>query len=582
MKISRNMRFKMFAAALVINLIAILSISLFFYQRSSSFFDQEYAESLVERIYMGEKHADMAFQQVYCIALDTAYDREVGQAVREPQEENLEKLAGQLQHAKNKDALIDRVYCYVPSRHMLVTSEEYNAVQSMSPDKAARWIETMNEQHDVKPLFTTDTLNSSAKNVYVYYTTITDDAGQVLAHLAVTISERSLYYNYFGDFIRNGNNTILLFDDKGNSVSGNRNITADDKKILTTFLSGSQRVQQNLRIGGIAYAGIWDTLPFSHYTCCLLVDQQSFLQKETGLRILYIIITFIILFFSAGFLYFFSVKLNKPVEKLAETMKAVGDGDLSCRAEVYDHDEIGYLANSFNHMAGHMNTLINTLANEKALKKEAELNALQYQIRPHFIYNTLNAIRFAALMQGAKNIGDRLADFIAILRASTNRKGGFTTLKEEIDILKNYISLQEFRMLDTFEVTFAVAADTQDCIVPSLMLQPLVENSIIHGPSETRAFCHIQVRSYIRDEKLYLEVCDDGKGMDLKQIMSLNGPAVRPSHGGMSGIGVHNVRDRLRLYYGDMAMLTYYSDGATYTRACICLPVSFDVHAHEL
>lgn len=582
MKISRNMRFKMFAATLIINLIAILSISLFFYQRSSSFFNQEYAESLVERIYMGEKQADRAFQQVYCIAMDAAYDPSIGEAVRDPQQVNLENLAVQLQHVKNKDALIDRVYLYAPTQQTLVTSDEYNAIQHISSDKGSQWIATMSEQHDVKPLFTVDTLNSSAKNVYVYHTTITDDAGQILAHLAVTISERSLYYNYFGDFIRNGNSTILLFDDKGNNVSGNRNITADDKKILDTFLSGSERVQQNLRIGGAAYTGIWDTLPFSRYKCCLLVDQQSFLQKEGGLRVLYIMITFIILLFSAGFLYFFAVKLNKPVEKLAETMKAVGNGDLSCRAKGYDHDEIGYLAGSFNHMADHMNTLIDTLANEKALKKEAELNALQYQIRPHFIYNTLNAIRFAALIQGAKNIGDKLADFIAILRASTSRNGGFTTLKEEIDVLKSYISLQEFRMLDTFEATFEIAEDTQSCIVPSLMLQPLVENSIIHGPSEQQSFCHIQIHSYIRDEKLYLEVCDDGKGINLKQIMNLNEETTRPSHGGMSGIGVHNVRDRLQLYYGDAARLTYYSDGATYTKACICLPVSFDIHEHEL
>ena len=95
---------------------------------------------------------------------------------------------------------------------------------------------------------------------------------------------------------------------------------------------------------------------------------------------------------STFFIYLLSAKINEPVESLAQVMQEVGRGDFSLRAKIEGNDEIGYLADRFNHMLNHMETLVDNLANEKLLKRQAELNALQYQIRPHFIYNTLGVV----------------------------------------------------------------------------------------------------------------------------------------------------------------------------------------------
>ena len=128
------------------------------------------------------------------------------------------------------------------------------------------------------------------------------------------------------------------------------------------------------------------------------------------MQLLCILSALVILMLSAVFLYWISLRLAEPVEKLAETMQEVGRGNLAVRAPVKGDDEISYLSQSFNEMLQRMNDLIEHLATEREQKKEAELKALQYQIRPHFIYNMLNAIRFAAMMQGARNIGNLLAD----------------------------------------------------------------------------------------------------------------------------------------------------------------------------
>ena len=235
------------------------------------------------------------------------------------------------------------------------------------------------------------------------------------------------------------------------------------------------------------------------------------------MQILSVLGVICILLLSTFFIYVLSAK---PVENLAQVMQDVGHGNFSLRAKVEGNDEIGYLADRFNHMLNHMETLVDNLANEKLLKRQAELNALQYQIRPHFIYNTLNSIRFAAMIQGAKNIGELLANFIELLQVS--REGEFGTLADEISTLKKYIALQEFRLMNSFAVDFNLAEESLSCRVPRLILQPFVENSILHAPSPEKIFCRIVVSSELRGEELIISIQDDGKGMTPEILENLS------------------------------------------------------------
>ena len=291
------------------------------------------------------------------------------------------------------------------------------------------------------------------------------------------------------------------------------------------------------------------------------------------MQILSVLGVIFILLLSTFFIYVLSAKLNEPVENLARAMQDVGRGKFSLRVKVEGNDEIGYLADRFNNMLEHIETLIDNFANERLLKRQAELNALQYQIRPHFIYNTLNSIRFAAMIQGARNIGELLANFIELLQVSTNREGEFGTLAEEVGTLKKYIALQEFRLMNSFAVDFELAEKSLSCRVPRLILQPLVENSILHAPSPEKTFCRIVVSSELRGDELIISITDDGKGMPPEILENLSTkPSDKKTHGGFSGIGVANVKERLRLYYGDAGKVICESDGKSYTKISIVLP----------
>lgn len=145
-----------------------------------------------------------------------------------------------------------------------------------------------------------------------------------------------------------------------------------------------------------------------------------------------------------------------------------------------------------------------------------------------------------------------------------------------MNFAKEETTIQKIGKLHLFSVTFDLAQESLACCVPRLILQPLVENSILHAPSEACPSCHIVVRSVVEGDVLRLTVEDDGQGMRVDTVERMTG-ADGASPGGMSGVGGANVRERLRLYYGERGTLQYESDGCSYTRAIIMLPVSYDM-----
>ena len=433
----------------------------------------------------------------------------------------------------------------------------------------------------MNPIFAANVLSSSEKEVFIYKSEIKGISSQ--AYITAQISERALYYAYLDDIGDRDTSIVLMFDDKGNIVSQSRFIESQNTNSIWEQVHHSTSVL-NIKLGSEDFLVAHVKMPLSHYTVLLLVNKKKIESKITFMQILSVLGVIIILILSTIFIYLLAAKLNEPVENLANVMRKVGKGNLSLRAEIQGNDEIGYLAARFNHMLGHMETLIDDLATEKTLKRQAELNALQYQIRPHFIYNTLNSIRFAALMQGAKNIGELLADFIDLLQVSTNRKGTFATLSEEIETLKHYISLQEFRLMDSFAVNFDLSDETPSCIVPRLILQPFVENSIIHAPSPEKSFCRINITSEFKEDRLIIEIQDDGKGMTAEKIAALDDERAtdQKAHGGFSSIGIANVKERLRIHYGNKSSVIYESDSQSYTKVSIILPISYDVDEYKL
>lgn len=172
-------------------------------------------------------------------------------------------------------------------------------------------------------------------------------------------------------------------------------------------------------------------------------------------------------------------------------------------------------------MMEEIDNLLDDLVEARLEKRQAEIEALQQQIKPHFMYNTLNTIKFAAILQGNDEIGSLLGSFIALLEASISKKGAFLPLSEEIHLVEDYASLQQYRYMDSFTVECSVSPEAASCTVPRLLLQPLVENAILHGILPRRPGNRITIDATVENRMLHILVSDNGKGMREEECRAL-------------------------------------------------------------
>jgi two-component system sensor histidine kinase YesM len=249
------------------------------------------------------------------------------------------------------------------------------------------------------------------------------------------------------------------------------------------------------------------------------------------------------------FMIIFSVRYTEPMMKMMSVIKKVEQGDLTVRTGIRSNDEVGQLGISLNNMIGKMQLLIERLVKEEQEKKEVELEALHAQINPHFLYNTLNAIKWMAKIQGNTSVSKSITALIKLLRISINLGREMISLREELDYVENYVVIQNLRFNKAINIIKNIEEDCLDLSVPKLILQPIVENSIIYGLTEERQEINISIACFIKDGRLIVEIRDDGPGIEeevLKDILS--DPTDKNK---FSKVGLNNVNHRIRLYCGN-------------------------------
>jgi two-component system sensor histidine kinase YesM len=254
--------------------------------------------------------------------------------------------------------------------------------------------------------------------------------------------------------------------------------------------------------------------------------------------------------------------ITRPMKKLISTMRVVEKGDLSIRFQVRQKDEIGLLGHSFNKMIRKVENLINIVYISQIRKKEAELDALQSQINPHFIYNTLESIRMMAELNDDAETSRMTFMLARLLRYSISTKKQKVTVKQEIEHLRNYLELQNMRYEDKFELTVDLDDDLYNVGIIKLIFQPVVENAIVHGLEGIQGKGIIRVSGYHTDDRIIFTIEDNGKGIPADRLEELNRKIndFGPGEGGNGGIGLKNVNERIQLHYGDSYGLKLWSE----------------------
>ena len=283
-------------------------------------------------------------------------------------------------------------------------------------------------------------------------------------------------------------------------------------------------------------------------------------------------IMFIIAFIATASGILVVYKMTRNLEKLQQAMEIVSMGNLNFHADIGGQDEIGKMGEIFNNMVVDINNLLKKVTEEEKQKRKTEIDFLQAQINPHFVSNTLNTIIWTAKVINAENIASLAKSLNALMQSSMRRGEDFISIKDEIDYTKNYVEIQKYSSFYDFEIDFYVEDEILLYYSPRFILQPLVENAIIHGFSENKEHHKIEVSVSCINNVVQMSVLDTGKGMSQCQIEDIIERKERYENR-YNSIGIKNIQERITLFFGVKYGLSFESDIGKYTKATITIPL---------
>ncbi|KWX84433.1 hypothetical protein AMQ83_29195 [Paenibacillus riograndensis] len=267
----------------------------------------------------------------------------------------------------------------------------------------------------------------------------------------------------------------------------------------------------------------------------------------------------------------FSLRLTRPIQKLTQSMRRFGQGELFIQTPVLATDELGYLSRSFNRMTGQIQELVREISRTEKLKSEAELRALHYQINPHLLFNTLNSIQWKARLAGRRDIQKMIEHLVVVLDSSLSVSRTLVPLQDELDVSLHFIEIQRFRYDGAFSFIMEADPELMSCLVPRMVFQPLLENIFFHGFTDGAG-------------EITLSLAPEADG--IKAVLTDNGIGVKPEHlqyvkegqvipGKKGGLGLRNVMERFKMHFGDACMFTVESERNHGTKVTILWPKTY-------
>ncbi|NOU98173.1 HAMP domain-containing protein [Paenibacillus sp. LMG 31456] len=389
--------------------------------------------------------------------------------------------------------------------------------------------------------------------------------------LVVLNVRESYIFDSYKNNLRNLQAVTFMVDDKGYIIShankGLISTKADD--LLTEKLSQALHGSSLFRVDGMEYSLHFVTSEYTGWRLVTVVPQSAInknidLAKNTIVIIVAITIAAALILSVA-----ISSGITRPLLKLLRHIKKVRDGNMDTKVNLGTQEEFGELSESFNEMTVELKNLISKVREDEKRIRTAELRALQSQINPHMLYNTLDSIYWMTITKEYEEIGEMTTALAQFFRLILNKGNELTTISKEVETVEHYLRIQKLQFKDKFDYKIEVDADIQSESCIKLLLQPLVENAILHGIKplrHQRGFIRIKGRK--EGNVVVLEVIDNGIGMDDVQIEAL---LEQPLHDD-GGYGAYNVNERIGLAYGTEYGIQYESDPHRGTTVRVLLP----------
>lgn len=346
--------------------------------------------------------------------------------------------------------------------------------------------------------------------------------------------------------------SLTVLDLGGREVFNNSYSFSEETRLKLRKLSENSSGYFITQLDGIEYRIVYAKVAKSNLISYLIVPNLKYtwniynisVQAVTGIVLCTIILLPIVILITKT--------LTDPIKKLTMSMTSFSMGNLDASVSFEYNDEIGQLGRVFNKAVKEQKQLIEQKYMLELREKEAELSSLQAQINPHFLYNMINGIQWLALQRGDNEIADLAYSMGQVFHISLNSGNKLITVKQEKDLILYYLKLQKRRFGERVAYNTSFAPETESLKIPKLIIQPLIENSIVHGAENNTSTIHINVACYLKEEdnRLIIEVSDDGCGIpeDLLKFLPDNPPLSKSGVG--SRYALRNISERLKLTYG--------------------------------
>jgi two-component system sensor histidine kinase YesM len=431
-----------------------------------------------------------------------------------------------------------------------------------------------------KPMWYFDFKDSNVNNIFLVRTLYDRDNYKDEIGLLVMLIKKEFFQSVYLDLLTEDMKNIVVISEDNHFIVSRDSDYAHlyNRNIQKQFLGKRGWMKDEEGGNLISYVSMeqprWKIVAF--------IPLDSLYKEISDLRlwmIVFCIATVIILSLISRIIAF---DLIKPIKLLVDGMKKVQKGK-TVGVKVDRNDELGFITKSFNEMANEIEHLITWIYREQITRKEAQLKALQSQINPHFLFNTLESINWMAQLNNVPEISETVTAFSSLMEASIGRDDKLITLREELTYIDNYISILKKRFEDGIQLIKHIETEKiLEINIPRLLIQPLIENAVYHGIDRSSRTGIINLNVYTKEDILFIEVMDNGMGIDEEELrilnknLSMDNDTYFRTHVNKDrkSIGMENVNRRIKLFYGERFGIKIESETGEYTKVVVSIPAN--------
>lgn len=331
-------------------------------------------------------------------------------------------------------------------------------------------------------------------------------------------------------------------------MNGNEGPALQDTLTLSNQNDGASNL--NVRIGNDKYTLLQSGSKDYSWRLISLVPQKAIMFEANSIQIFIAMIGLVLLLLAVFLSNRISKSITGPLMQLMKAIKEIEKGNFDFKSDVNTGDEIKELNDVINSMVFNIKELLVRNKEEEQAKRKAELTALQAQINPHFLYNTLESLNWYAVRKKEPEISEVITNLGKFFRISLSKGSPFITIEQEMEHVKSYLSIQKFRNAVRFDASIGIEEASKERYTPKLILQPIIENALIHGLRNKEAPGRLDIRIEQEENAVLFIVADDGLGIKADKLADIRDALTRTKTTGTGSYGLKNVNDRIRLFFG--------------------------------